>query len=320
MQNKIIILIILFLLSCNKLPESTGDFNEINIFLSDQDKPLIKADFDNLFNEIVHTPIEESKYKIIFHDVKYFFDNRYKRNIIVTSLDNPPDSTADYLFSKFSANVDDKKIFILDDYYALNQKILFINSVNNVDMNLSILDNTDWILDNINSSINYFVYNNYIKLNEPNNVIIEEIKKYYDLNIFVDENYKIIKNENKFLWIGRGYPYRWLIFSEIKLQGHEDLWNLNKENLELNIQSVKISDYYKEIITKDDRIILSGLYEHIDSDTGGPFFTYVFDYGHDNKVNLISGFVNNPGKDKFYLLKELELIIKNINIRNKNEK
>ena len=28
----------------------------------------------------------------------------------------------------------------------------------------------------------------------------------------VDDNYQVIQDNDNFLWIGRGYPYRWLIF------------------------------------------------------------------------------------------------------------
>jgi hypothetical protein len=58
--------------------------------------------------------------------------------------------------------------------------------------------------------------------------------------------------------------------------------------------------------------ILRGLYEHEESQTGGPFFTYKYRNSRTNKLIFISGFVNNPGKEKAYLLFQLETIIKNI--------
>ena len=55
----------------------------------------------------------------------------------------------------------------------------------------------------------------------------------------------------------------------------------------------------------------SGLYTHDSSDTGGPFFSYVFDNDNKNEVTFISCFVNNPGKNKYYILKQLDVLIKN---------
>ena len=43
---------------------------------------------------------------------------------------------------------------------------------------------------------------------------------------------------------------------------------------------------------------MRGLYEHEESGTGGPFFTYIFDNKLNDEVILISCFVNNPGHEK----------------------
>ena len=55
---------------------------------------------------------------------------------------------------------------------------------------------------------------------------------------------------------------------------------------------------------------MRGTYEHDGSKTGGPFFVYVFDTELNNEVILVSGFVSNPGKEKYMLLKKLEVLIK----------
>ena len=56
--------------------------------------------------------------------------------------------------------------------------------------------------------------------------------------------------------------------------------------------------------------ILRGLYEHKTSESGGPFFVYMFELHESNEVILISGFVNYPGHDKYLLLRQLEIIVK----------
>jgi len=60
---------------------------------------------------------------------------------------------------------------------------------------------------------------------------------------------------------------------------------------------------------------MRGIYEHAGSNSGGPFFVYIFDTDQDNEVILISGFVNYPGHEKLLLLKQLEIIAKTINMR-----
>ena len=56
---------------------------------------------------------------------------------------------------------------------------------------------------------------------------------------------------------------------------------------------------------------IQGLYEEKNSDTGGPFILYAKFDSLNKTALLISGFVNNPGKPKIRLLKELEIQILN---------
>ena len=80
------------------------------------------------------------------------------------------------------------------------------------------------------------------------------------------------------------------------------------------MKDVTIVDEYSKFEYKKKIMIIRGLYEHGHSDTGGPFFTYIVKNNTNNELTFISGFVNNPGKSKYYLLKQLESII-NLNIK-----
>ena len=59
-------------------------------------------------------------------------------------------------------------------------------------------------------------------------------------------------------------------------------------------------------------LIMRGIYEHTESDSGGPFFVYIFDTEQTNEVILISGFVNYPGHEKLLLLRQLEILAKTL--------
>ena len=75
---------------------------------------------------------------------------------------------------------------------------------------------------------------------------------------------------------------------------------------------IKIGDYARFTIKQryNDKIqyIMRGVYEHDESESGGPFFVYIFETDSVNEVILVSGFVNNPGHGKLLLLKQLEII------------
>ena len=57
---------------------------------------------------------------------------------------------------------------------------------------------------------------------------------------------------------------------------------------------------------------MRGIFEHNESNTGGPFFVYIFDIALSDEVILISGFVNHPGHEKLMLIKQLEIMAKTL--------
>ena len=65
---------------------------------------------------------------------------------------------------------------------------------------------------------------------------------------------------------------------------------------------------------------IQGLYEEEFSDSGGPFLSYVWIDRNLQETFFVTGFVNNPGKSKARLLKEMEIQIKNIIRKDENEK
>ena len=143
-------------------------------------------------------------------------------------------------------------------------------------------------------------------------------KDKFNIELFIDNNYKIIKNNDNFLWIGRGHPYRWLVLCEINSNAVEDYKAEIINVFESNLTGMTIPPNFLNLSFERNVKVIRGLYEHFDSDTGGPFFTYIFDNNVNNSVILLSGFVNNPGKKKSNLLLQLETIINNIKVK-KNE-
>ena len=75
---------------------------------------------------------------------------------------------------------------------------------------------------------------------------------------------------------------------------------------------IKIGNYMrfamKEQNNDKSQYIMRGIYEHDESESGGPFFVYIFETDSVNEVILVSGFVNYPGNEKLLLLKQLEII------------
>ena len=310
-------------LSCRKLNESEGAYNDIVIITSDVDKIHIDKKINNLFYAYVNTPSKENFYNVIWVDPNAFKDYLNYRNILFISLESPSDSTID-LINEIFFNQYNQEISILNDLYSKNQSVLFFNSLDINDFKIKIDNYKDWILNEFNNNIEKNIETRIVYYGENDSLNAVVIKN-FGLDIFVQKDYTIIKNDDDydFLWIGRGYPYRWITFMKFnynELNSYKSHWDFYEYILKKNMPNVSISDYYrKDVYNNGELVNLRGLYEENFSDTGGPFFTKIFKLNNDNGI-YISGFVNNPGKSKYLLLKELDVIINNTKImRSKNE-
>ena len=322
MQNKLILTLLSFLIfSCQDLPDSIGNNNELIIITSKEDRELIEYKIRDNFSSFINTPIEEYKYDISWIIPDDFIKYKFHKNIIILSLKHPEDSTIDLLYNKFKYQYNDLELFSLYNLYSKNQIIMPIGSHNSISLINLIESNKNWINKEIDTNIN-LNFEKQLFMKAKNDSISAIINNKFSIDAYIDINYKIIDNNDKFLRIGRGMPYRWLIFT--KLPGSSILSNSTNEIrapfaqtifkefellLNQNIEGLSISDYFKV----KDGDLYRGLYEHEYSDTGGPFFiNMIVDNNTDNEVILVAGFVNNPGKNKYIILKELEVIVKNI--------
>ena len=315
MQKKLLILIlILFFNSCNSKKDAVGDYNEIIIATSNDDKELIYPYLNSIFSKQINTPLKEEVFKVKWIDAENFFKYKYHNNIVIASLDNPPDKTGDKLFAKFNTAIENENIFAQYDMFSNNQVILNIGAFDSIELSDIVNINSSWIYSLFDEEINSRLFTQY-KLNDLNIELNNMINDEFNLNFYIDENYHLIRKLNNFIWIGRGYPYRWITL-------HRSSGDINDENILNHFKSLVsntmedliIVDNFFEIEYKNKIMIIRGLYEHDISDTGGPFFTYIIKNNKNNELNFISGFVNNPGKSKYYLLKQLESII-SLNIK-----
>ena len=317
MQKKIILIFLILFVSCGRLPDSKGEFNEIIVISSKEDRSIYENDINNLFGEYINTPSEENLYILKWVDEDKFQYYLSYKNILLVNLNEPADSTIDNLIYKFK-NQYNKSLFVLDDVYAKNQNLFIFSSDNYSQFQDNIIDNGSWILDNIDDKINSTLYD-YIYRNGNNEEIEAILDGHFGIRSFIQKDFLVVKDKlskDDFIWLGRGYPYRWLCFNKVKNITELDSWKFFKLSVSEHMPNVIIKDYYKKVSYESDDIIkIEGLYEEMESDTGGPFVVYVKFNSLDRTALFISGFVNNPGKPKIRLLKELEIQILN-NLKN----
>ena len=322
MQKNILIILSILLLSCNQLPDSKGEFNEIIILSSSADKAIYYNDINAMFSGYVNTPSEEPLYKVKWIDGDKFKYYLGYKNLLFINLDEPSDSTVDNLVDKFKETYS-MDLFTLNDVYAKNQNLFIFSSKDSISFKNDIKNHGDWIIKNIDKKI-YSSLNNYIYRNGRNEEIELLLNNHFNINASIQQDFMVIKDKlmkDDFIWIGRGYPYRWLCFDKIENITEVDLWKFFKLSVSEHMPNVIIQEYYKNMSYESEGIVkIQGLYEEENSDTGGPFIVYAKFDSLNKTALLISGFVNNPGKPKIRLLKELEIQILNTINGEKNGK
>ena len=301
-------------------PNAQGKDNRLFIFASPEDKLQIQPFIESIFKKEINTPQFEKEIECIWKFPWELEKYKLRPNLMIISLTHPEDSTGDFLYKKIvSKNPTDERIYILDNLFANKQQVLCVNAIDAVDFQINVFENKKWILNTFNSKIDENLWE-YIKNKGVNPEIQSLLKSQYGINTFIQEDYKILKSSDDFIWIGRGYPYRWLSFHRNILL-HDKTWDELIPIMEASVSGIKISKLYQqnEIHTIDDEQVLAfrGVYIHEESDTGGPFVIYIIDGNNEKEVNLLSGFVNNPGHEKLPLLRQLEVIIKHTKFEGK---
>ena len=309
-MSKILILIFILLISaCNKLPNSTGKYNEITVVSSFEDRDYAKLFIGGIFSDSIYTPILQNSYIINYINPKNFTNNKLNKNLIIFSLDFPQDSTIDLLSNKFIEKYENN-IMSFNNMFSKNQLVLHLRSFDYDNLVRENSINFEWIKTQFDINISENILYDYNK-EEKSEEINQKIKNKFSININIDDSYKVIKEDDSFLWIGRGFPYRWIVINKLKSSNSKDI-ELLKIIFEKKLTSVKIPNLYLKEKKYHSFKKVRGIYEHLDSDTGGPFVSYIYEDKYKNYKLCISGFVNNPGKDKILLLKQLESIIENI--------
>ena len=72
----------------------------------------------------------------------------------------------------------------------------------------------------------------------------------YSIDLQID--FQLIKSDsiNSFVWVGRGYPYRWITLHKTKKEYYltaESAWNNLNISLEIFMPDVKISEKFKNM-------------------------------------------------------------------------
>ena len=322
MQKKIISFIILFIffISCESKKSSLGDINEVTIISSNEDKVQCQHIVEYFFNSrSIMTPQEENVYSINWARLDELDKSKLNKNLLFLSLDYPVDSTIDILVHRIMKknNITDN-ISSSIDLFAKKQKVLICKSTDTVELEKGLSVHFPWIASEYNHNI-YSNYYEYIRSKGRNSNIESFLADQFNISMFIQEDYELIQHKGNFAWIGRGYPYRWIIFYKLNKSQIDTMfnpYNFFEHISESNDIGISIyDDYRKKTILSYNQsglYVYRGIYSHQESQTGGPFALYLLDNMNTDEVILVASTVNNPGNSKMPHLLQMDALIKNI--------
>ncbi|MFQ6611098.1 MAG: DUF4837 family protein [Fidelibacterota bacterium] len=329
MQFKVIIISLLIFLGCSTKKSAVGNSNSVNIFCSSEDRVFLEPVFAEFFSETLDLPQPENIYELSWNDPLEFNKLNNRHNLLVVSLRNPMDESGDILFDKLFRNYySNDSLVAIYDLYNTNQLLFGILAADIQQLQENINRHSEFIKDNLDKNIRGSILYSAHDTGK-NKKISEKIQNWFNFDMFIQKDFQLIKEdvEIPFLWIGRGYPYRWITFHEIELKevySPELTWNIIDSLLETTLGNVEITNDFRsnDLVKKGERgiPILRGNYFHSESESGGPFFSILMPM-RKSKFLVISGFVNYPGHPKMSLVKQLEALILDGNFisKEKNE-
>ena len=316
---------LLFLINCDFKSSAGGIENQINVVVSFEDLPKIKSLIDSIFSKGVLTPELEPYFNINYISATDFNKVKYLHHILIVSILEIPDTTADKLVKNFLPNKNNQlnttnNLFSKRDFFAKEQvfSVAFANNIN--DFKNSIKLNGEWLF---NKHLSFYIEQKEKHLFNKREQfdLSRQLLKKYNWNIRIQHDYTVIKEDslNNFIWLGRAFPFRWLSVSWIDYDSASIF-----ENLDIDQQLHDYSKYYNnEIIflskyrhSSIDKIVnfdalkVQGLWEHNKDVKGGPFISYFFYDKFLKKLFHFNLLVHNPGRKKLPSLLQLEIMVK----------
>ena len=330
MCKKIIILLILLLISCESKKEpSKGNFNDLIILSSIEDRGMLEKIIDNnIFIDTIFTPEPESLFNKIWIKPEQFKYYKEYSNLLLISISDPPDKSIDVLINKLIENNQIESFpIILEDIYSSNQLITIVQESNQSLFKENLDSSFYYINSIIKNHINNLYYQRYKSF--PNDTLISNLA--FDLfghSFYFREDFKLIKynksNSLKYLWLGRGdisvdnSIYQWFIIKSLNDSIPNDnvkILDFIKNNINEIIPEIEIVSKYSQFLIKSTERYeiykINTLYNHTAYKTGGPLISFILKDKKNKENKIIFGVVNAPGQSKLNSIKELESIVIN---------
>ena len=315
----------LLLVHCGYIPPVIGQEDVLVILASDEDRPLLEPLLEDVFGRSMATPAPEPYFQIRWATPAEFETFRRYKSLVIASLSNPADSTGDILIRKIlgeervaAAMQGGNPIFVSSDFLARGQIFMGLSALDAIHAQKELSRLRNWIFDQFEQQLRIRQHRAMYRRREQKK-LAQQFEEKYGWRLRIQHDYILIKElpQKNFVWLGRGYPYRWLAVHWVE---QADTMSINPEGTWRHMEYIADSlfaDIYVDTLFRSTELgdenghtifILRGVWGHRTQTAGGPFFTYVFRDSEQNRIYFITGVIFNPGGPKALLIRQQEVI------------
>ena len=328
----LILYLFVFSFSCSGYKQrAKGVENQITVFTSEDDRPIIASAFESIFNRAVFTPEPEPYFELEYLNPSDFNQFKYNHNIIVVSLFTPEDTTGDNLVrsilpeNQLDLVIQDKnKLFATRDFFARGQVFAILAANDEDDLIHALQERGQWLYSQFDHALMERIQKHVFSSTEQKK-LSKKLREDYGWYIRLQRDYTIIneKPEKNFVWLGRSFPYRWLSVQwmdnpRIKSLDPQMVIELVQNYPDVFYKNVRFTGYYRQMeevpLDRWTAWRVEGLWEHKSEARGGPFISYLFYENTSNRIFHINCLIFNPGGKKVLLLRQMETMIQTFSV------
>ena len=322
-----VITVAFLVLSCDYKPPVVGQGDVLVIITSDEDRPLLEPLLMEIFGRTLATPAPEPFFKVLLAPPEKFERYRHYKSLIVASVANPADSSGDLLTRRIlgseretAALAGGNPIFVARDFMARGQIFMGILALDAIQAQTELERLGAWIYGQFEDQLRVRQKVMMFRKGE-NEKLSDSLAAEYGWQMRLEKDYLRIKArpEDGFIWLGRGYPYRWLSVHWVE---QADTVRLSRQWAWQRMEHIAgglfaimtIDSLFRTaelgIENEHEILILRGVWAHKEQVAGGPFITYVFRDREQRRVYMVTGLVFHPAGNKALLIKRQEIMMR----------
>ena len=305
-------------------PSAQGGDNEVVLIASKYDQVFLMKAVSMMINDTLFTPQPEEHFKIIPIEPDRFNDVSDYVNVVVGAIGDYPSNKGTSLIKSILTNEQylssmngNNHLIFSKDVFARDQNFLVINGPSSDKVYQASYEQGPWLKKQFDD---LFIKRQSLHLFDESTLQAElqtSLLNKYNWSIKIPWGYSVIRDssDQKFFWIGRELPFRWLAIKWEDGLVFSDSASARKFSKSIPLKyfrNIQYIDYKFKIQPSTFNSYgswkITGLWESLNDAQGGPFISHLFYDADQDRSYFIHSMIFHPGKDKYLLLRQVDMI------------